>query len=180
MIENNIFIHIPKTAGTSIIKKIPQQRWKKVMPFGHDPLFILEINNRLEDVYKFTVVRNPYKRTFSYYKHFCTQNKVECSFLDFLNILKNKIYYKNTPMIVFPQSFFVYDVEGQVGVDKIYKFENIKNLEDDFNISLDFLNKGDYSQEEYLNELTNECIEFIQDYFCIDFFNFNYNLNSYE
>lgn len=173
-IDKNIYIHIPKTGGTSVINQIDQSMWIKKMPFGHDPLFLLEKNNDIEKIFKFSIVRNPYTRTFSYYKHFCLQNDLNVSFLEFLNFIKQKKYFKKTPMIVFPQTFYLYNRLGTIGVDKLYKFENFVEIENDFNVKLKKLRKGNYSEDEYLNSYTQECKELVVNLFSIDFLNFNY------
>lgn len=177
--KNLLFVHIPKTSGTSILNKLDQSMWKKIMPAGHDPLFILENNNNIENSFSFCVVRNPYKRTYSYYHHFKKINNLQCSFLDFLNILKEKHYFKKTPMIVYPQSFYVYDSSGKIGIDKIYKYENLHKLEDDLNFKLDRLNVGNYNKNDYINDYKcSKCISLIQDLFSVDFFNFGYSLEE--
>ena len=149
--------------------------WKKVVYAGHDPLFTLQSNNDIRDAFTFCVVRNPYRRTFSYYNHFKRVNQLECSFLDFLENLKKKIYFKNTPMIVYPQSFYVYDVEGMLSIDKIYKYENFTELENDFNIKFNKLNVGNYNENDYADSYDEQCISIVQKLFSVDFTNFNYS-----
>jgi len=148
--------------------------WKKVVHAGHDPLFTLQSNNDIRDAFTFCVVRNPYRRTFSYYNHFKKVNELECSFLEFLEILKKKLYFRYTPMIVYPQSFYVYDMEGMLSIDKIYKYENFTELENDFNIKFNKLNVGSYNENDYTDAYDAKCISIVQKLFSVDFINFNY------
>lgn len=174
-----LFVHIPKTGGTSILNKLDQSMWKKVIHAGHDPLFILESNNNIQDAFTFCVVRNPYRRTFSYYNHFKRQNKVECSFLHFLEVIKKKIFFEKTPMIVFPQSFYVYDSSGVISIDKIYKYENFIELENDLNVKFDKLNVGNYNENDYMDAYADvNCISIVQELFSVDFINFDYNYDT--
>ena len=87
-----LFIHIPKTGGTSISEKLKEMGlniWNRDYKFlNHDPLFMLSKNNNLSEAFKFTVVRNPYTRAYSYYIHFKRVNGVEVSFYDFLLYVK--------------------------------------------------------------------------------------------
>lgn len=176
-----LFVHIPKTGGTSILKKINQSMWKRSVYAGHDPLFILEKNNNINQSFSFCVVRNPYRRTFSYYNHFKKLNNIDCSFLEFLNKIKNKEHFKKTPMIVFPQSFYVYNSIGIIGVHKIYKYEKFYELEKDLNVEFEVLNKGSYTKKDYEKEYADEkIINLVRDLFYVDFINFNYSLDSYE
>jgi len=171
-----LFVHIPKTGGTSILNKLDQSMWKKVIHAGHDPLFMLQDNNNIQDAFSFCVVRNPYRRTFSYYNHFKIQNKVECSFLHFLEVIKKKIFFEKTPMIVFPQSFYVYDSNGVISIDKIYKYENFTELENDLNVKFDKLNVGTYSENDYTSAYDDaKCVSIVQELFSVDFVNLNYS-----
>jgi hypothetical protein len=174
-----LFVHIPKTGGTSILNKLNQTMWRKIEYAGHDPLFLLEKNNDIKNAFSFCVVRNPYKRTFSYYNHFKIQNNIECSFLDFLNILKTKQFFEKTPMIVFPQSFYVYDLNGNIGINKIYNYEKFYEIEEDLCMKFNHLNKGNYSQKEYEDAFKNETvINLVQELFSVDFMNFNYRYDD--
>jgi len=174
--EKTLFVHIPKTGGTSILNKIDQSMWKKVIYAGHDPFFILESNNNLENTFSFCVVRNPYRRTFSYFNHFKRENNIDCSYIEFLKILKRKDYYKKTPMIVYPQSFYVYNSKGEISIDKIYRYENFGKIEEDFDIQFENLNSGNYTQKDYSDAYENEeCVSIIQELFSVDFINFKYD-----
>lgn len=183
MKDNLLFIHIPKTGGQSILKKLKENQldnWKRVLPLNHDPLFIIERNNKIsEKTFKFTVVRNPYTRTFSYYKHFCNCNKLNLTFTEFLIILKEKNkFYPNTPFIVYPQSFFIYNKNGEYGLNKIYRYEKFNEIENDLNFKFECLNKGFYEKNEYFECMSNvNNVNLIQELFSVDFFNFNYEMN---
>lgn len=174
-----LFVHIPKNGGTSILNKLNQSMWIKTFPYGHDPLFVLEQNNNINNIFSFCVVRNPYKRTFSYFIHFKKINNLECSFIEFLFFLKKKKYFPLTPMIIFPQSFYIYNLKGQIGINKIYKHEKFYELENDLNLNLNILNKGCYLQTEYEKNMKNKnCVNLIRELFSIDFINFNYDLDD--
>lgn len=173
---NLLFVHIPKTAGQSIFAALNLQ-WNYVEHARHDPLFLLERNNNLENVYRFTVVRNPFRRTFSYYKHFNRINQSNYTFKEFLDIVKNDTSFPKTKMIHYPQSFYCLDHQGDISLDKIYKFENLSELENDLDIKLPHNNKGNYTEDEYFNSYTTEIKDFVRDFYSSDFYNFNYCLD---
>tara|TARA_Y100000401_G_scaffold32235_1_gene23604 strand:+ start:3877 stop:4404 length:528 start_codon:yes stop_codon:yes gene_type:complete len=168
-----LFVHIPKTAGQSIFSVV-SSHWNYVEHAKHDPLFLLERNNNIVDAYKFSVVRNPYRRTFSYYKHFNKVNHTEYTFGQFLDIIKSGASFPKTKMIPYSQSFYCLNTVGDIGLDKIYKFENLKELESDLSVSLPYINKGSYSEVEYFNSYGQRERNFVRDYYSSDFYNFEY------
>lgn len=175
--DNSLFVHVPKTAGQSVFSVI-KDPWNRVVHQKHDPFFILQKNNQIDSrVFTFAVVRNPFRRAFSYFNHFSRINQISCSFKDFLTIIKNGEHYPRTQMMLYSQSFFCLDIVGDISLSKIYKHENLHEMEKDLNISLPHLNKGSYSEEEYFENYTEENKNFVRDYYSSDFCNFNYCLD---
>jgi hypothetical protein len=176
--DNLLFVHIPKTAGQSIfsvIEKKYSDNWERSVFAKHDPFFILQKNNIIGSrTYKFAVVRNPFRRTYSHYKHFNKINESDYSFLEFIDFIRKGVIFEKTPMILYPQSFYCIDQSGDIGLNKIYKYEFLHELEEDLQFSLPHLNKGSYSEEDYFSDYSDSIKHFITDYFAIDFVNFNY------
>lgn len=177
-----LFIHIPKTGGTSVthvLKSMGMDSWCRDPKYRHhDSLVNLEKNNTLpEDVFKFSIVRNPYTRTFSYYKHFQKINNVNISFYDFAIILHDlKLFPNKTPMIPYTQSYYLVNSMGVIAIDRIYSFENLHEFEQDFNIKLPLLNSGRYSKEEYISAYSDKrVINFVKQKYMNDFINFQYS-----
>lgn len=176
-----LFVHIPKTGGTSIKSYLNTNQldtWKRTNPVGHDPYFQLEeLNTITDNTFKFAVVRNPYTRTYSYYKHFNLQNDLDFSFKEFLDVLDKKTFFKKTPMLSFPQVFYILNNENKISLNKIYKFESIDEFEKDFNVKLPTLRKGNYSQEDYYNDYTEECVDFVKQLCYNDFLTLGYDID---
>ena len=175
-----LFIHIPKTGGKSILKKLNENDldpWKRVFPMGHDPLFSLNKNNRIsDDTFKFCIVRNPYQRTFSYYKHFCRENFLDVTLNEFLNYIKQKKVFSRTPMMLYPQSFYIYNEFGRCGLDKIYRYERFFEIEEDLGFKFERINVGNYSEDEYIECLKDkDNINLIQELYSVDFHKFGYD-----
>ena len=173
--NNFLFIHVPKTGGTSInntFEKNNLKTWNTIKDYGHDPLHILKDNNIINNkTFIFSIVRNPYTRAFSYWKHFNINNETNLSFMEFLLNIENKIQTNKTPWIIYDQTFFLYDKE--INLTKLYKFENLKEIEKDFNFILSHDRKGMYDKN-IKNYFDLNIISKINTLYHRDFINFEY------
>lgn len=126
-----IFIHINKTAGTSIGRAIG-------LPVK-DHLTAREVIARIgsqkwNQAYKFTVVRNPWDKVVSHYEYRRKKNKTQIaarriSFSDWVKMTygKNKdTFYYNNPRSFQPQVEWLKDTDGIVLMDYIIRFEAIE------------------------------------------------------
>ena len=189
------FVHVPKTAGTSIVSAI-KHKLKFNFPENytgkgpaHYPLFIFERYNDLSKYFIFAVVRNPFTRAFSYYKHFLHVTGSRVSFEDFLDHVRRKRqiilnYYDSpnlvsdkTPFIVYSQSFYIYNSKGKMGLDKMYRYENIAELESDTEVELPVLNEGSYPREDYDRCYSQTNIDLVRHIYLEDFINLNYSMD---
>ncbi|MEN8187741.1 MAG: sulfotransferase family 2 domain-containing protein [Bacteroidota bacterium] len=134
-----IFIHINKTAGTSVIDIIGK-------PFRKH-LTAREIIDHIgkkkwDTAYKFSVVRNPFDKMVSHYKHRIKTNpkvminrlegkKNEKEFISFkkwieVTLGENKVkFYYNRPQHFLPQTEWLKDYDGNIKIDTIVRFENL-------------------------------------------------------
>ncbi|MFW5804640.1 MAG: sulfotransferase family 2 domain-containing protein [bacterium] len=131
-----IFIHIPKTAGTSILSLLTG---KERIRRDHNNFFIFyKANPSLFNKYfKFTFVRNPYDRIISCYEYLINGgnnnedkyyeklfNEKYDSFDKFvLNFLNHNVIHEND--LFKPQYLFIYDYTGKCKVDFVGRYENI-------------------------------------------------------
>jgi len=139
-----LFIHIPKTAGTSVkdwFWKVYSDDGYKA--FQHAPISYKEL--RFTDSYKFTIVRNPYSRAVSWYQQALSlilKNESEKVFK--IKGLNRKSWDKGFDYFI--QNFFdrvaanpnedipispatnqldYISIDGKILVDKILRFEKI-------------------------------------------------------
>src|SRR5690606_4582096 len=131
-----IFIHIPKTAGTSIINAITQQ---PVSGRLHLPWYIYEKANpsKFARYFKFAFVRNPWDRTFSAYNYLMrggnkSNDQIKTDQLrkykDFDDFVINGLgtgMHRNIPLFL-PQAQFIIGFDQQPAVDFIGRVENIE------------------------------------------------------
>lgn len=191
MDKSIMFVHVPKTGGTSI-NNVLRNRYTWNIPPGpprpmHDPLFILEKFNDLTKFFVFAVVRNPFTRAYSYFKHYQKQNNSDATFEQFLDHVRRRrqsvlehydadtIKRDKTPFIVYPQSFYLFDSKGEMSIDKLYRYENMIELEQDFDISLPKINTGNYSKEDYYKAYDQTAINLVRHIYLEDFVNFGYS-----
>ncbi len=137
--SKTIFIHIPKTGGTSVFRSI----YGNAVAEGHRSFsfYKLLFSDDFNDFFKFCFVRNPYDRLYSAYKFLQrggnNTNDVESfriymkdysGFRDFvLNGLTENLLREVIHLV--PQTNFICDANGLVAMDFIGKFESI---EEDF------------------------------------------------
>jgi hypothetical protein len=146
-----IFVHVPKTAGSSIEYALSDYSDDKVTKIPGDNvdirdkhIYLLTICKRIgyrkcNEFFKFTFVRNPFDRIFSYFRFYKKINtrdfikfgrklsdntiylSAESKILDFNDwIIKN---YNNISQIdIWP---YIVDEKGDVIIDFIGKYENI-------------------------------------------------------
>ena len=127
--SKTIFVHIPKTAGISIIKAI----YGDVSKEGHRSIYFYKklFDKDFEDFFTFSFIRNPYERLYSSYKFLQNggMNQHDKSafqkylshysdFEDFvLNGLNSEIIFEIIHFI--PQSEFICNNDGKIIVDFI-------------------------------------------------------------
>jgi hypothetical protein len=181
-----LFVHIPKTAGTSVwqwLKNNNLENWKRISNLHHESISELKKLNDTTDTFSFAVVRNPYTRIISYWHHAVTQrllnNLDNCypTLLDFLNAIANRKPSPTTPYMIYDQSHYVCE-NNKIAISKVYKFENLKELQNDLNITkLSNARKQIYNTHLF----TDEEISLIQKLYAKDFKLFNYsNIPSYR
>ena len=189
-----LFIHIPKTAGTSVnhvLSSNGYNEWIREDRFNyHDPYFVLQKNNltlNWDNCFIFSIVRNPFTRTFSSFKFFNKINELSISFSQYLHLcslgknsgVKAKEEFWRTSMIFYPQSLFLYSMKGKLKKDNIYRFENLNPLKRKIStylnkkIDFPFLNMG--NKNDYYKDYTPPNIEKVKEIYSIDFENFNYS-----
>jgi chondroitin 4-sulfotransferase 11 len=125
-----IFIHINKTAGTSIGRAIG-------LPVKHH-LMASEVIERIglekwNQAYKFTVVRNPWDKVVSHYEYRRKKNKTDIatrniSFSEWVKMTygdEKDTFYFNNPRSFQPQVEWLKDTDGIVSMDYIIRFEAI-------------------------------------------------------
>jgi hypothetical protein len=177
-----ILIHIPKTGGSSIKKYF----------FGEDIIYhktLTELHDMNPDIPKkyqiFSVVRNPYSRIKSIYKHI-TENKYRCKpygiseNISFKVFIKDGHFKKSTPNnFSLPQTDYL-SLNGVLYDSHIIKFENIQKEITKFaktnNISpltssFPHIRAGTNRKSNLIDELK----EIVYEYYKDDFLNFNYS-----
>lgn len=147
--SKTIFIHIPKTAGVSLLKSI----YGDVTLSGHRSFYFnsIVLDTKNYKYFSFAFVRNPFDRLYSTYM-FLKRGGMNChdkrafanrlskfeDFEDFvLNGLDKKLIFEITHLI--PQHDYICDLKGNILVDFIGRFEK---LDDDIELLSKRLNKN--------------------------------------
>jgi chondroitin 4-sulfotransferase 11 len=184
-----IFIHIPKNAGTSIIKAMGVENM-------YMDKTIKEYKEHYEDYWneykKFTVVREPIDRFISAYKFARMDESGWFSATGEESLEKHHHYelcnemnineyisylYKNPEKFnrwISPQTFIISNENGEREIDYYVKYENL--LEDLQKIGIDKIEKLNSSKikDEKTIELTKKSKNMLYQIYDIDYQNFSY------
>lgn len=195
-----LFIHIPKNAGTSIQQSLssPLKDPKIITGIGNEKIFFHstirqmyhQYGNCLDSYFKFSIVRNPWDRMWSFYRFTLNRwpDAIEgYDFKKFLLEFSSTMALSHLPdeSIIRTQERsqldWLTDKNGVILVDFIGKYES---LNEDFvkicnnlniiNTPLKWIRKVD--GEDYRTVYDNETIEFIEKYYKkdIDMFGYRY------
>ena len=175
MISNKykfIFIHVPKTAGLSVLAGLDPFCDEEQLHYGHPLQSAYYKLLNADDYYQFTFIRNPFARLVSTYSYIraggmCPPDKelrdrlhlTRKTFKQFvldLNVLESGVHF-------LPQLSFINVCAASVN---IFRFENLQN---DFNIACDKIgipqqqllhtNKSDHKHyTEYYDEETKQIV----------------------
>jgi len=190
--KNIIFIHIPKTAGISLMRSI----FGDVTLEGHRSVSFYKqvFGDRYSNFFTFSIVRNPWDRLYSAYKFlekgginrhdkhaFETHLSTYKDFEDFvLNGLNERIIWEIMHFI--PQYDFVCDNNGKIIVDYVGQFENLNRSLDEINdilklaFELGHYNKTD--KKDYKDIYTTEMIEKVHQVYQKDIDIFEYSFKQ--
>jgi chondroitin 4-sulfotransferase 11 len=173
-----IFLHIPKTGGTSVEQALNLvykkdgygiNDNKKAMQHYDWHEYKKHIGNEKYDkYYKFTISRNPYDKVVSDYfwlknvAKITNDNFQKKSFDEYLNycehIVKNKLYNLTIYHDHFkPQHRFIFDNNNKLMINKILRFENFeyvtKFVNTRYNTNLKHLNDNKSKKNIILNDI---------------------------
>lgn len=201
-----VFVHIPKTGGSSIESVFGYNLWDKNafadnyynldLALGFCPkrkkylqhLTMNEIEsfakNKIDGYFRFAFVRNPWSRAVSDYL-FYTRGQT-ASFKDFLLTPNDRISnnVKIDPSHLIEQHRFIYNENNNLMVDFVGKFES---LQEDFNIICDQINyprtklphnNKSLHNGSYKSYYNQETYDIVNQKFAKDIKLFNYNFNS--
>lgn len=204
-----IFIHVPKTAGSSITaalapyslkpEKTALRRVLSKLPVKEDigqayfrthataDQVRRKFPQHFKDYLTFAVVRNPYDYAVSYYEYNLARKKKNLfgksagwTFADFLKEAQGKS--KKTS---FSQSKWLTDENNNIIVDRILKFETINKdiVEIASEIGIEVMSiphKNSTVRRPFWKYYGQDEVRMANDLFAIDFQNFGYKMMSYD
>jgi hypothetical protein len=142
-----IFVHIPRTGGTSILKFLNIERKKENLYGGychyslmlkqHYPLHKIKIYlNQSDNYFKFSIVRNPYSRIISIYNFMRELNSNKGrTFNSFLDLVEEIYRTNNFSEHIYYQSlrnqweFILEKPDDEIDLDVLFKYEKFKSTE---------------------------------------------------
>lgn len=203
-----LFIHIPKTAGTSVEEALFDYQDFNYMNEPHPIVgqYKTYLTKEMYDsLYKFSFVRNPWSLQVSTYKYYVVSNNINITFdeyikwkfggnpmmyLDRITDTGNIEEKKSRLMVAYhmnrlPQLYFLIDETGEIQMDFVGCMENIT---EDFDFVckklsindyfLPHANKSDSNGKTFMDYYTPETKEIINNRFNMDIKVFGYQFNT--
>ena len=174
--HKSIFIHIPKTAGTSISTYFNEQQTRlRIQPDKHETIH--HIKHRFSNIYnsysKFTIVRNPYDRMVSWYSFLKDRiGSGAFNVIPFKEWVKDisKLWHISDPYyFAGPQCAWIDDTVV------VLKYENLKeDLNNFFNEEIDLPVMNKSKRKDYLSYYDKESLDIVYEKHKEDFEKFNY------
>jgi len=185
VINNCIFIHIPKTGGSSVANSL-FNIWPH-LHFSSKEYLALYGKDFYNKAFKFCFIRNPWDRLYSTYcylhKELGNEKDIQygrkllkgiSSFEQFVKLIAIQRGFKHSNFLFYPQNHFIDNV------DFIGRFEN---LEDDFHKVQVILNKQNQellhlnksNSENYKNQYDNQMIDIVYNVYKEDIKLFTYD-----
>ncbi|MFN8166083.1 MAG: sulfotransferase family 2 domain-containing protein [Bacteroidia bacterium] len=198
-----IFIHIDKSAGTSVKAALSKYCWyphetmyssflKKIgvrqySEEFYDHIRAYELKHYLDEetfnnFFKFAFVRNPWDWMLSSYTYYLKNPKMHphVYFKDQIKTFKDFILWQTgNPYIYHTQSEYLFDHEGKQLVDYIGRFESVeedfKHIIAKLGINEVLPHKNISKEKGYAEQYTDETRELVHKYYQRDIEHFGYN-----
>jgi len=184
-----VFIHIPKTAGSSIFQVLTScndapdtdenrhMEWTRILEEYNNLVSGQgEAVGDLENYFKFAFVRNPWDRVVSMYSYRVRNGEIpaDLSFPEFVFKRRNYPFGMHREQVK-----LIEDHHGKIAMDFIGKFENLKNdwaiLQDRLKIGSDLPHLKATVHRPYQTYYTRELIEEVATMYPRDIQLFGYN-----
>ena len=143
------FIHINKTAGSSVIEWFKQNKYPII---NRDTHAVPKIFSK--DTVYFTVIRHPYERTLSQFLHWqknLGRIKSDLTFQQYLTVIENpREWLNDTKYLDNYRPLYIRPCSDWIPKDKkilIFRYENLTELVDYFKNTLNFTKKFPHSQK---------------------------------
>lgn len=175
--QKSIFVHIPKTGGTSIeysmgIPMLSEKHFRShrlqtidnvKYALQHLPVKILKkdkvMSRHWDNFFKFSIVRNPYTRALSefFWVKGKTKKGLEFNHNEFTNFLKT-FYRERNKDHTLTQCDYLLDEDGKIGVDYVGRFEELRKSWNHINEIVKFqrpltLKHKSSNKNKYIKEL---------------------------
>ena len=130
-----IFVHIPKTGGSSVENFFTSDYSKGGLESKHKTAisYESEFPNEFIEYFTFSIIRNPWEKCFSHYNYRARDNSQNgfARFSEFNTWILRKI---NSPLVFQTQFDFLKNVYDEILIDYTMRFEK---LQEDFDIVCD-------------------------------------------
>jgi hypothetical protein len=174
-----LFIHIPKTAGGSLKRSVPEKIVCPAHYTAREAREMFSTQDRWDELFKFAFVRNPWDRMVSWYEFHFGNHWGDYRRYSFTEWVENGLqHHWKVPYNPLVMSNFLDNEAGDMMLDEVFRFEELaaayQTLQDKLDFDMDLVHVHASTRKPYRLYYTRNTEQIVANAFAKDIERFGY------